>query len=147
MGDGKRSGADFGLLVLRLALGGIMIAHGVMKIIGPGGVNGWVDFVAKLGVPFPQPSAYAALVAELAGGLFVVTGILARFGALGIAATMVVAAVKVHFPNGFFLRQSVDAAGAVPNGCEYTVALFAMAVCILFAGPGGLRIPFGKSGG
>ncbi len=146
MSDGKNSGLDFGLLVLRLALGGILIAHGVGKLMAEGGVNGFANLVANMGIPAPLPMAYAAVISEIGGGLLVVLGLLARLGALSIVGVMAVAIVKVHWPNGFFLKITVDKAGYVPNGYEYCLALLAMALCIVFTGPGKLRVPVGKSG-
>ncbi len=149
MADGKKTGLDFGLLVLRLALGGIFIAHGVAKVWGPGapGLQGVSDFLGNLGVPYPYPMAVATISAEIGGGLLVVLGLFARLGALSLAVVMAVAILKVHWKNGFFLPQKMEAAGHIPNGYEYALALGCMALCILFAGAGGFRVPLGKRGG
>ncbi|MBI4603708.1 MAG: DoxX family protein [Planctomycetes bacterium] len=146
MADGKKTGLDVGLLVLRLALGGIMIAHGAAKLFGPNavGIAGFSDTLGKLGVPYPYPMAVATVSAEIGGGLLVVLGLFPRLGALAIAAVMGVAMWKVHLANGFFMVLKMDAPGEVPNGCEYNVALLGMALCILFAGAGALRVPVGK---
>ncbi len=146
MSDGKKAGLDFGLLILRLALGGIFIAHGVGKLLAEGGVNGFANTVANLGLPAPLPMAYAAVASELGGGLLVVLGLLARLGALSLAGVMVVAIVKVHWANGFFMKLTAEKAGYIPNGYEYCLALLAMALCVLFAGPGKIRVPIGKPG-
>jgi putative oxidoreductase len=143
MAGGKNTGVDIGLLVLRLALGGIFIAHGVQKLLGPG-LEGFSTFVANLGVPYPYPAAVAALSAEIGGGILVVIGLFSRFGAISLAAVMGIAIWKVHLPNGFWLAGSVEKAGPVPNGIEYCLALLAMALCIVLAGPGGMQIPLRK---
>lgn len=146
MSDGKNSGLDVGLLILRLALGGIMIYHGVGKLTGMG-VNAWADTLGKMGIPLPLPMAYASILAEIGGGALVVLGLFARLGALAIAATMVVAIVKVHWANGFALKHTAEGVGPIPHGYEFCLALLAMALCIVFAGSGKVRVPVGGGKG
>jgi putative oxidoreductase len=149
MADGKKSGLDAGLLVLRLALGGIFIMHGLKKmwLSGAPGVNGVTDMLAGLGVPYPYPMAIALISTEIGGGLLVVLGLFTRIGALGLAVTMVVAIIKVHWRNGFFLPLSAEGIGPIPMGYEYCLALLSMALCILLTGPGSIKVPVGKGGG
>ena len=148
MAGGKNSGADLGLLVLRLALAGIFIAHGVQKVIGPG-VEGFSSTLANLGVPFPYQAAVATIASELGGGLVVGLGlgVVARLGALALAVVMGVAILKVHLHNGFFIPLEVKEAGRVAWGYEYNIALLAMALCVLFAGPGKLGLLSGRGRG
>ena len=103
MADGKSAGTDLGLLVLRLALGGVMIYHGYGKVAAEGGLDNFIGFIGSLNLPggTPQIQAYAALAAEFGGGAMLILGILPRFGALLIGATMVIAATHVHWNNGF----------------------------------------------
>ncbi|MGQ9591387.1 MAG: DoxX family protein [Planctomycetota bacterium] len=138
MANGKNDAADFGLLILRLALAVIMIWHGAMKVFPLESLEKFAGFLGNLGLPSPYPLAVAATVAEIGGGLLVGLGILPRLGALGIAAVMLVAIFKVHLKNGFLLKTTADAPGPIPHGFEYNLALLAMALCILFAGGGKL---------
>jgi putative oxidoreductase len=149
MADGKKTGLDFGLLVLRLALGGIFIAHGVAEIWGPNapGVQGFTDYLASLNVPYPHPMAIATISAAIGGGLLVAFGLFPRLGALPLAVVMGVAIVKVYWKNGFFLPPKAEGLGPFPFGYEYCLALLAMSLCILFAGPGNIKVPVGKGGG
>ncbi|HZN60689.1 MAG TPA: DoxX family protein [Planctomycetota bacterium] len=146
MGDVKNTGLDLGLLVLRLGLGGIFIAHGVMKLLAPGGVQGFADELAKLGLPQPYWMAVAAIASELGGALLVVLGLFARLGALSLVVVMGVAIVCVHWQNGFLLKYewSGQPTPHIPHGFEYCLALLTMALCILLAGPGKFRVPVGK---
>ena len=146
MAGGKMSGKDFGLLVLRLALGGIMIAHGVEKLRVMG-VDKFAEFIANQGFPGPpQALAIAVLAGEIGGGALVILGLMAQLGALAIAAVMVGAIVKVHLQNGFFLPLVATEPGPLKYGVEYCVALLGMALCILFAGPGAMAIRLKKGG-
>jgi len=144
MSNGKNAGLDVGLLILRLALGAILIVHGYAKLttIGPSGL---ADYLGnKLGILWPLPMAYACLLAEIGGGALVILGLFARIGALAIAVTMGVAIAKVHWPKGFFLKLKAEGLGDIPHGYEYCLALLAMALCIVFAGSGKIRVPVGK---
>lgn len=130
------SAVDWGLFALRLGLGIIFVAHGAQKVFGLFGGQGLAatveSFSTNLGIP--APLGYLAAFTELFGGLAVLLGVLSRTAALGLAILMVVAALKVHLPNGFFL----SGPGQSGPGIEYNVALFAMAVAVMLAGPGRL---------
>lgn len=154
MAGGKASGADLGLLILRLALGAIFIAHGVDALLAENPVQAFSDRLADMGVPYASPGlAIAVISAAIGGGLLLALGLYARLGALAAAAILGVAILKVHWHNGFWLPTQVTEAmkttGKIPLGYEYGVALLAMAVCILLAGPGKLAVLLGKkkSGG
>lgn len=128
--------SELGFLALRAGLGVIFMAHGAQKLFGWFGGYGWgatLDyFTQTMGVPAPLGGL--AILTEFFGGLAVLLGVLSRTAGLGLAATMVVAAAKVHLVNGFFVNWA-----NTPNqghGIEMNVALFAMALFVALAGPG-----------
>ena len=119
------------LLIIRLALGTVMIAHGAQKLLGwfgGPGPAGTVGFMSQMGIP--APLAWLAIIVEFFGGLAVLFGVLARLGALGFAVNMLVAMMTVHWKNGFFLG------GPNGSGIEFTFVLLAMSLAIVMAGPG-----------
>jgi putative oxidoreductase len=122
----KEALTDTGLLCIRLALGAIFIAHGSQKLLG-GGMPGFTEFLTKLGLPFPAAAAYVTAVWELGGGLLAALGLFSRIAALGLVGVMTVAIVKVHLPKGFFVQE---------GGYEFALALLAMALSVVIAGPG-----------
>lgn len=78
---------DFGKLLLRLAVGGLMLFHGVHKLFaGIDGISGML--IAK---GFPGFIAYGVLIGEVVAPVLIILGILTRPSALVIALTMVVA--------------------------------------------------------
>ena len=124
---------DLALLVLRIVLGIIMMAHGLQKMgVVPGGaatIGEQIDTFAKMG--FPAWLGYLAIIAEAAGGLGVLIGLFGRLAAFGIAVDLFVAIVKVHISNGLFTAN---------GGFEFPLALFSIAAALMFTGMGKVSI-------
>ncbi len=126
----------WGLVVLRLGLGTIFIAHGGQKVFGWFGGPGFDATIAyfqqQLGIPMEL--TVLAMATELLGGIAIILGLLTRLAALGICVVMSVAVFKVHLANGFFLNW-----GCTPgqgHGIEFNLALLAMALTLLCSGAG-----------
>ena len=84
--------ANAALLLLRLAIGVMMIHHGQEKLADP---QQFADtYVASLHLPFPLFFAYAAGFSELIGSWLLILGLLTPLGALAITGTMSVAAYQ-----------------------------------------------------
>jgi len=131
-----------GLIILRLGLGVIFIAHGGQKLFGLFGGSGLEPtlehFQHALGIP--AWLTYLAVITEFFGGLAVLIGILTRLAAMGLCSVMLVAMVKVHLAHGFFLNWSCQQ--GVGHGLEFNLALFAMALTLAFSGPGLLSLDY-----
>ena len=125
----KTERKDLGIALLRLAVGGVFVAHGAQKLFAFG-IPGLAGMMGQLGIPFPALSAVAVTAAEFLGGLALVAGFLTRWAALPIAFSMAVAALTVHLKGGFFL----------PNGVEYVLVLFAAAVALSLTGSGAFSV-------
>jgi len=126
----------WGLLFLRLGLGGIFLAHGGQKLFGwfgGPGFDGTIQyFQQQLGIPMEL--TVLAMVAEFFGGAGIVVGLFTRLAALGICSVMLVAMVKVHLPNGFFMNWNCSPGQG--HGIEFNLALLAMAITLLCSGAG-----------
>jgi putative oxidoreductase len=130
---------DLALLLLRLALGGVMWAHGAQKLLGLFGGHGPTGFVHLVGtLGMPASLAWLAIAVEFFGGIAIVLGVLSRLAALGFAVQMAVAIVKLHWANGFFLG------GAHGEGYEYPLLLGVVAFVLLLTGPGRFAL-FGRT--
>jgi putative oxidoreductase len=81
----------------------------------------------SLGIKPGIPMALLAGLAELIGGVLFALGLLTPLAAFMIAATMAMAIVKVHGPNGLWSTQ---------NGYEYNLTLLVVAIGIALIGPG-----------
>ena len=127
-------------LPIRLALGGIMFAHGAQKVLGSFGGPGFNAFISSPETPFSfmQPAwlwwALAAL-SEFLGGIFIVLGLFTRVGAFFVLCTMLTAVFGVHWPWFF-----------APRGIEYPLALSAMSVALLISGGGMASVDLGLTG-
>ncbi len=132
-GNFTAAGDTLLIMLLRLPLGIIFVAHGSQKLLGLFGGQGLTStfrtFEEKMGIP--PVLTFLAIIAEFGGGIGLLLGLLTRFSAVGIAATMVVAMYKVTLINGFFL----NVAGRGP-GIEYNLALLGMALAIVVKGGG-----------
>ncbi|WP_314020342.1 DoxX family protein [Stutzerimonas degradans] len=90
---------DTGKLILRLALGVLMLLHGMSKLVN--GVDGIVGMVTGLGLP--AAVAYGVYLGEVIGPLLVIVGLYTRAGALLIAGNMLFALLLAHRAELFTL--------------------------------------------
>lgn len=92
---------DAGKLILRLALGLMLLLHGISKITGGvGGITGMLQ-----GVGLPSYLAFGVYVGEVLAPLLVVIGFYARVGAAVIVINMLVAIGLAHRQDLFALGE------------------------------------------
>jgi putative oxidoreductase len=119
-----------GLLALRLVLGLGMAAHGSQKLFGwfgGHGIAGTGGFFEMLGFRPGRLFAIAAGTTEFASGLLIALGFLGPIGPALMLSVMIVAALTVHWKNGYF---------AQANGVELTLMFAVGAVALAFTGFG-----------
>ncbi|MBI2759948.1 MAG: DoxX family protein [Chloroflexi bacterium] len=144
---------DLALLVIRVVTGGTLIAHGYPKLFGgegrqppeqlaklygknfveavqSGGPKNFAPALEKMGVPYPEVSAYAAGAAEFGGGLALLLGFKTRPAALMVLFNMVVAIKQAHWQTGFYGQ----------GGYEFPAQLAGAAAALLLAGPGAFSV-------
>lgn len=126
--------AGYGITVLRIIVGILLMAHGSQKLFGffgGYGLEGTGQYMASLGL---NPGYLMALLsgsAEFFGGLALFLGLLARPAALVVTIMLAVAILTVHIHNGLFMAN---------NGYEYGLALMAASLAILIEGGGRLSV-------
>ena len=90
---------SIGLLILRIAVGSMLIHHGYEKLAN---IENFADaFVRPLHLPFPIVSSYIAAFSEIVGSWMLITGVGVRFGALAITGTMTIAIYHAIVTSGF----------------------------------------------
>lgn len=117
---------DFGKLLLRLAVGGLMLFHGIHKLFA--GIDGISGMLIARG--FPGFIAYGVLVGEVVAPILIILGILTRPAALVVSLTMVVAWLMV----GMGKTGMLDKTGAW--AIESLVYFFLAALAVAFLGAG-----------
>lgn len=121
---------SIGLLALRLVVGLAIAAHGSQKLFGwfgGGGITGTGDHFEMIGFKPGRLFAMAAGASEFLSGLLIAGGFLGPVGPALMLAVMIVAALTVHWKNGFF---------AMSNGVEVPVLFAVAAVTLAFTGFG-----------
>ena len=131
--------SDVSLLILRLTMAIVMFPHGAQKALGWFGGPGIQGIVAGLSghLGLPAPLVYLVIALEFLGPILLVLGVLTRLVALGLAIDMAVAAILVHWPNGFFMNFSGKQAG---EGVEFFILLVGIGLALAIAGPGRIAL-------
>jgi putative oxidoreductase len=121
-----RTNADLARLLLRLALGCLILLHGVAKLMG--GIDPVIGLVTAMGLP--AFVAYGVYIGEVVAPALVILGWFSRLGALLIAINMLFALALAHRAELFKLA---------PTG-GYALELQALylfvAIAIALMGPG-----------
>ena len=110
---------SLGLLLIRLAVGGVFIAHGLQKVLN---LDMTVGFFTTLGLP--AFLAYVVTAIELLGGIAVLLGLWTEIAGILIALVMVGAIYTVKGKAGFF------------GGYELDLTLMLAALALAVSGPG-----------
>jgi putative oxidoreductase len=115
-------------LVLRLVVGGTMMAHGWNHAFGGGKLPGTARWFESIGIRPGRVHALFGTVTELgAGGLLL--GLLTPLAAAGVVGTMLVALVANHAKNGFFIFRPGE-------GYEYVLMITLVSCAIGALGAG-----------
>jgi putative oxidoreductase len=127
--------ADLGVFIVRAFAGSAMaLGHGWGKLFHDGAfgpTEGFISYVAGLGLPAPVAMAWAAALSEVVGGALMAIGLLTRPAALAVATTMAVAAFRVHAADPIW--------GATPSK-EMALLFLSISVMVFLAGPGRISV-------
>ncbi|MFN2611130.1 MAG: DoxX family protein [Actinomycetota bacterium] len=139
---------DVGVLVIRLAVGLIIAAHGTQKLFGwfdGPGIGGTAGMLESMGFTPARPFAILTGTSEMMGGLALASGFFTPLAVAMIVGTMTVAIVKVHLPKGFFNAK---------GGFEFPLLIALGALGVGLSGPGfdsidrliGVALPYPTAG-
>lgn len=96
-----------GLVVLRIALAAVFIAHGGQKLF-MAGFGGTTRMMANMGVPLSGVVGPMLAIVEPLAGVCVLLGLFTRLAGLAIAIDMFSAIMLVHRHNGFFIPMGIE---------------------------------------
>lgn len=120
---------EWALVILRVAVGLTLSAHGAQKLFGWFGGPGVAKMEQGLRAQGYKPArawAWLAILGELGGGLSLAFGFLTPLGAAGAVGAMVMA-VHMHWAKGFF---------GAKGGFEYPLTLLVTALALGISGAG-----------
>lgn len=115
---------DVVLLVARVAVGVVFLAHGWQKFF-QWGIAGTMHSFAHMGIPVPGVSAWLAALIETFGGLALVAGVALPVAGMLLALDMLGALFLYHASHGFF---------STSGGYEYVLVLAVAALVLGFNG-------------
>lgn len=121
------SAVDLSLLVLRWGLGGMLVAHGMNKVFGAGGIEGTTRWFQGLGFRPAWLHARVAAISEIGAGVLMILGLVTPLACAAVVGLMVVAAMTDHRGKGFFVFK---------GGWEYVGLVALAALCVAGLGPG-----------
>jgi putative oxidoreductase len=119
------SHVDAALLLIRIAATLAFLYHGGAILFGAFGGPGPVQFAAFMHAPVAV--GYLVGLAQVAGGLAILTGILIRVGAACVIVVMLGAIFLVHLAHGFDINK---------GGLEYALTQLLIALALLLTGAG-----------
>jgi putative oxidoreductase len=118
---------DLGVLILRVVIGALFVAHGTQKLFGwfgGYGLQGTAGFMSSLRYRHGRMAALSAGVFETGAGLLLAAGFLTPLAAAAIVGVMINAIVSAKLPQGLM------------NGYELDLVYAVGALAVAFTGAG-----------
>ena len=122
---------DYASLLLRLAVGGIMLAHGIKHARGKEKTSRWFG---SIGFKSPTMQWFASTATEIGVGVLLIAGFLTAAAAAGVIGVMTVAFFSVHRSVGFWVTARPD------EGWEYIMLIAVTSAAIAIGGPGEISV-------
>lgn len=119
---------DWALLLLRVTIGVVFIAHGLPKAVTE--TAKYQAAFARMGIPFPSVMVRVVGWLQVAGGLLVIAGILVQPLAVPLAGTMAVAIWKAKWKRGFV------------NESDFPLLMLVVCIALALAGAGAIAPTF-----
>ena len=116
---------NFELLIMRVACSLPFLYHGSAILFGMFGGPGPHNFAAFMKAP--DIVGYLVGLAQFAGGIAILLGVLLRVGAVSVIIVMLGAIFIVHLPHGYDVSH---------GGMEFALTELLLSFGLLFAGPG-----------
>lgn len=119
----------YGATTTRLALGTILLAHGLLKLF-VFTIPGTVGFFASIGLP--ATVAYLTIFGEIAGGVALLLGLYSRLAAL-LSVPILLGATWAHIGNGWVFSSE-------GGGWEFPALLVVLAIAVSVQGNGAFAL-------
>ncbi|TSJ42626.1 DoxX family protein [Mucilaginibacter corticis] len=122
-------------LVLRLAAGTVMVAHGSQKLFG---LFGGYGFTGTMGfftgtIHLPWIIAFLEIIIEFFGAIALLLGLATRLTGLAFMVILLGIVFTSHIQYGFFMNWFGNQKG---EGIEYFILYLAIAISLIISGGG-----------
>jgi putative oxidoreductase len=134
-GDDRRGTQDLGLLILRIAVGAVLIGHGLQKAFGlwgGPGLNGWEDSLGAMGFKYADILVYVTTGGQIAAGVLLVLGLFTPVAAAGALAYLVTGLLA----EAMVAHEEARLASFLTDGYEYKLFMVSAVAAIILTGPG-----------
>jgi putative oxidoreductase len=131
----RRGTQDLGLLLLRLAVGAVLITHGLQKAFGwwgGPGLDGWEESLTAMGFQHADILTYVATFGQIAAGVLLVLGLFTPLAAAGALAYLVTGVLA----EAMAAHEEARLSAFLTDGHEYKVFLVCAVAAIILIGPG-----------
>jgi len=127
--------SNWGALMARLTLGIVLFPHGAQKMLGWFGGYGFAGTVDAFmnQMQLPWIVAFAVIIIEFYGSIFLILGFASRLWSLAIAGLFIGIIFTTHLEHGFFMNWYGNQAG---EGYEYALLIIGIATVVLINGSG-----------
>ena len=122
---------DIAMLILRVGVGGVILAHGVKHARGRTKTSNWFG---SIGFRQPELQWFFSTATEIGVGVLLIAGALTSLAAAGLIGVMTVAFWTLHRAAGFWVTARPD------EGWEYVFVLAVVAFGLAIAGPGDIAV-------
>jgi putative oxidoreductase len=140
---GRRGTQDLGLFVLRLAVGALLIGHGLQKAFGwwdGPGFDGWEKSLTEMGFQHANILTYVATGGQIAAGVLLVLGLFTPLAAAGALAYL----VNGVLAEAMAAHQQARLSAFLTDGHEYKLILVCAVAAIILTGPGRYGLDAGR---
>jgi len=127
------------LLIIRVMVGVVVLAHGAQKLFGwfgGYGFEGTMGFFTKT-IGLPYIAGLLIIITETVGMVALILGIFGRFISGGLILIMLGAIFTTHGSFGFFMNWNGSLAG---EGYEFHLLIIALAAALVINGTGAFSI-------
>jgi putative oxidoreductase len=141
--DDRRGTQDLGLMLLRWAVGALLIGHGLQKAFGwwgGPGLDGFQDSLNTMGYQHADMLTYIATGAQILAGLLLILGLFTPIAAAGALAYL----LNGVLVEATIAHQQARLSDFLTDGHEYKLILIAAVVAIILAGPGRYGLDAGR---
>lgn len=141
--EARRGTQDLGLMLLRWAVGALLIGHGLQKAFGwwgGPGLDGFGESLTAMGFKHADILTYVATGAQILAGVLLILGLFTPLAAAGALAYL----VNGLLAEATLAHEEARLSEFLTDGHEYKVLLAVAVVAIILAGPGRYGLDAGR---